>query len=146
MTRQTTKLEANHVSISYTLKDGSKVLAVADFTVQVKEGEFVCIVGPSGCGKSTTIGAIAGFLPVEKGEIRLDGSLIKGTGRDRGVVFQQASLWLGACGCIKSKKNRDRYGTFETSRVRGVCSQLSRTTVWGYAAAGEFGAGISDRP
>lgn len=87
------KLEAKDVSISYTLRDGNKVLAVTDFTMQVKEGEFICIVGPSGCGKSTTIGAIAGFLPVEKGEILLDGSLIKGTGRDRGVVFQQASLF-----------------------------------------------------
>lgn len=59
----------------------------------MERGEFVCIVGPSGCGKSTLINAIAGLLPVDEGKILLDGTAIKGPDRDRGVVFQEASLF-----------------------------------------------------
>ncbi|WP_019122636.1 ABC transporter ATP-binding protein [Brevibacillus massiliensis] len=88
-----TKLHARNVTITYPLKDGKEVTAVSDLSLKVREGEFVCIVGPSGCGKSTLLGAIAGFQPIKHGEILLNGRAIKGPGRDRGVVFQQASLF-----------------------------------------------------
>lgn len=92
------KLHAETVSISYPLKNGEEVIAVEDFNMLVSEGEFVCIVGPSGCGKSTILGAIAGFQEISGGKLFLNGEEIKGAGRDRGVVFQQASLfpWLTA--------------------------------------------------
>lgn len=87
------KLHSDNVSISYPLKNGEEVIAVKDFNMSVKEKEFVCIVGPSGCGKSTMLGAIAGFQDISGGNLQLNGKPIKGAGRDRGVVFQQASLF-----------------------------------------------------
>ena len=87
------KLQSENVSITYPLKNGDEIIAVTDFNMTVNEGEFVCIVGPSGCGKSTMLGAIAGFQNISEGNLYLNGNPIKGTGRDRGVVFQQASLF-----------------------------------------------------
>jgi len=93
LTQQNNKLDVESVSISYTTQDGNDMLAVSDFSMQIRQGELVCIVGPSGCGKSTMINALAGLLPVQNGNMFLDGSPIKGPDRDRGVVFQQASLF-----------------------------------------------------
>lgn len=88
-----TKLRTENVCITYPLKNGEEITAVQDFNMVVNEGEFVCIVGPSGCGKSTMLGAVAGFQPISDGGLFLNGKAIKGSGRDRGVVFQQASLF-----------------------------------------------------
>jgi len=64
---------------------------VRDFTLHVRQGEFVCIVGHSGCGKSTVLSIIMGLNPPTTG-----GVVISGPGTDRGVVFQSATLlpWL----------------------------------------------------
>ena len=82
-----------NVSKYYTGTDEKEVQALKDVNFTVKEGEFVCIVGPSGCGKSTLLEVIAGLLDATSGEITLDDKKIKGTSRDIGVVFQDASLF-----------------------------------------------------
>ena len=68
-------------------------LAVDDVSMEVKPGEFVTIIGPSGCGKSTLLNLAAGFLKPDRGAVLLDGKAIDGPGADRGVVFQQYSLF-----------------------------------------------------
>ncbi|SDH47419.1 NitT/TauT family transport system ATP-binding protein [Planococcus glaciei] len=102
MNKTSTKLQSENVYITYPLKNGGEVTAVEDFNLTVEEGEFVCIVGPSGCGKSTVLGAVAGFHDISYGSLYLDGKEITGAGRDRGVVFQDASLfpWRTALGNI----------------------------------------------
>lgn len=72
------------------------VVALQDFTLDVRGGEFVCLLGPSGCGKSTFLNIAAGFLLATAGQLLLDGRPITGPGRDRGVVFQEHALfpWL----------------------------------------------------
>jgi NitT/TauT family transport system ATP-binding protein len=67
-------------------------LAVADFSLDVAPGEFVCIVGPSGCGKSTVLNMIAGLDMPSAGAIEMDGRSITGPGADRGVMFQDYAL------------------------------------------------------
>jgi NitT/TauT family transport system ATP-binding protein len=69
------------------------VQAVQDATLHVAPGEFVSLIGPSGCGKSTLLNVVAGFLPTSSGSVTLDGRLIDGPGPERGVVFQQYSLF-----------------------------------------------------
>jgi NitT/TauT family transport system ATP-binding protein len=69
------------------------VEAVRGIDLAIAAGEFVSVLGPSGCGKSTLIGAIAGFTPVSSGELLLDEQPIRGPGPDRGVVFQQHTLF-----------------------------------------------------
>ncbi len=66
--------------------------AVENLSLNVKEGEFLCVVGPSGCGKSTLISAIAGFMKPRNGRITMNGREIEKPGADRGVVFQEYAL------------------------------------------------------
>ena len=70
--------------------------AVENISFNIKEGEFVCILGPSGCGKSTLLNLIAGFMPPDKGHIEFAHQQVSAPGPDRGVVFQEATLfpWL----------------------------------------------------
>lgn len=74
----------------------SAIQAVSDVSLHVKPGEFVSLIGPSGCGKSTILSIVAGFLKATSGEATVDGVKITKPGSDRGVVFQQYSLfpWL----------------------------------------------------
>ncbi|MGC4093130.1 MAG: ABC transporter ATP-binding protein [Polyangiaceae bacterium] len=69
------------------------VLALNGLELDVRGGEFVSILGPSGCGKSTIIGAVAGFTRLSSGDLRVAGERISGPGPERGVVFQQHTLF-----------------------------------------------------
>jgi NitT/TauT family transport system ATP-binding protein len=73
--------------------EGKRHVAVSPTTVEVRPGEFVCILGPSGCGKSTLLNAVAGYVTPTVGEVRVDGKLVEAPGPDRGMVFQQYSLF-----------------------------------------------------
>jgi NitT/TauT family transport system ATP-binding protein len=67
--------------------------AVAGLDISVAPGEFVCILGPSGCGKSTLLGALAGHVANTSGSLTVDGQAITGPSPDRGIVFQQHTLF-----------------------------------------------------
>jgi taurine transport system ATP-binding protein len=67
--------------------------AIADVSLGVKPGEFVCIVGPSGCGKSTLLNLVAGFQRPSAGIVTVDGIAVDRPGADRGMVFQQHRLF-----------------------------------------------------
>lgn len=86
-------------SLSYTYQDNHQRDKVIDnLTLQIEEGEFVCLVGHSGCGKTTLLNLIAGLLSPTSGHIRIDGKKIAGPGLDRNVIFQHYSLfpWMTA--------------------------------------------------
>lgn len=86
-----------HVSIrqlSLHLGQGAKRFeALHNVSFDIQAGEFVCLLGPSGCGKSTLLGALAGHLPFTSGQLLLDGEPIKAPDSDRGLVFQQHTLF-----------------------------------------------------
>jgi NitT/TauT family transport system ATP-binding protein len=71
----------------------SRFEVLQDITLEIAPQEFVCILGPSGCGKSTLLGALAGHLGLSSGSIRLDGASVTEPHPDRGIVFQQHTLF-----------------------------------------------------
>ena len=90
-------LELKNVSKSFPRTDIDDItVALSDISLTVKDGEFVSLVGPSGCGKSTILRLIAGLIPPTMGELILNGKQIEGPAPNRGMVFQQPTLfpWL----------------------------------------------------
>jgi len=85
-------VQIKDVSVRFGSK-GRMTEAASRVSLEVKPGEFVSIIGPSGCGKSTLLNIVAGFIKPSEGKALLDGRPIGGPGADRGVVFQQYSLF-----------------------------------------------------
>lgn len=69
------------------------LLAVSDTSLEVEDGEFVCLLGPSGCGKTTILRLAAGLDAPTEGRIFLDGKKIEGVNRECGFVFQEYVLF-----------------------------------------------------
>lgn len=84
-------LTLSGVKKTFNVKGPFEVLQ--DITLEVKEGEFVCIVGPSGCGKSVLLYLVAGFLEKTSGELSMGGVPITKPGTDRMMVFQDYVLF-----------------------------------------------------
>jgi len=89
------KIVLENVTKRYLMK-GQEFLALSETNLTVQSGEFICLVGPTGCGKTTLLNMIGGLESVSGGRILVSGNLVKGPGRDRGIVFQQYALfpWL----------------------------------------------------
>lgn len=77
-------------------RNGEEVKPLENINIDIKDGEFVCLLGPSGCGKSTLLNIIAGLVEPDSGEVVLNGKKVEGPGVDRAVMFQEAGLfpWL----------------------------------------------------
>jgi len=78
------------------------VQALDSVSLDVNDGEFVCLVGPSGCGKSTLLNLIAGLDRADQGHIVADGQEVTEPGPDRLVMFQESALfpWLDVLGNV----------------------------------------------
>src|SRR6266478_1372341 len=74
----------------------ANVHALDNVSLNIREGEFVCLVGPSGCGKSTLLNIIAGLEIPDSGQVLADGKPVPGPGRERMMMFQESALfpWL----------------------------------------------------
>jgi NitT/TauT family transport system ATP-binding protein len=95
------KLAIEEVSKSFQSASGT-VLALDRVSLNVAEGEFVCLVGASGCGKTTMLNIIAGLEKPDSGNVRADGKPVTGPGRERLVMFQEPALfpWLNVFGNV----------------------------------------------
>ena len=70
--------------------------SVEDFSIDIKDKEFIVFVGPSGCGKSTTLRMIAGLEDITEGECSIDGTVVNNVApkdRDIAMVFQNYALY-----------------------------------------------------
>ncbi|MGJ5201534.1 ABC transporter ATP-binding protein [Bradyrhizobium sp. HKCCYLRH1030] len=86
----------DQLSKTYVSASGATVHALSRISLDIKPGEFVCVVGPSGCGKSTLLRLLAGLDSYSDGRLLLDGEPVAGPSRKVGVVFQAANLlpWM----------------------------------------------------
>jgi NitT/TauT family transport system ATP-binding protein len=86
------RVRVGHVSIE--LGQGAQRFEVLhDVSLDAAPGELLCLLGPSGCGKSTLLGALAGHLLPARGTLQINGEPIEGPHPDRGLVFQQHTLF-----------------------------------------------------
>lgn len=90
-----TLLTVEHVTKSYGRRD-KQFVALQDINVQIRIGEFVCLLGPSGCGKSTLLRIITGLTPATSGQVLYRGQPVVGVNSHATIVFQTFALypWL----------------------------------------------------
>lgn len=68
-------------------------LALSTSSLNIKQGEFVCLIGPSGCGKTTLLNMLAGFYPPSEGKILIDDKEVKKPDSKRITIFQEYGLF-----------------------------------------------------
>lgn len=86
-------LSIEHVSKVFTNEMGEEVVALGDISLDVKDGEFICILGPSGCGKTTLLRIIAGLDHPTGGRATVNGKEIAGPTPEMAMIFQEYSLY-----------------------------------------------------
>jgi NitT/TauT family transport system ATP-binding protein len=103
--------------MTYPGRRGSEAVHVLErVEMDVRRGEFVCIVGPSGCGKTTLLNVIGGFLKPTRGEVLIDGEAVEKPDPRRIFIFQEGGVfpWLTVSdnigfGLLRGRKaDRDR--------------------------------------
>jgi NitT/TauT family transport system ATP-binding protein len=106
-----TKLQVEHVNMLFT-RDGKRTAVLEEINLDVRKGEFLCIVGPSGCGKSTLLNLMGGFLSPTSGAVKIDGEIVRGPDPRRIFVFQERGVfpWLTVEGNIG-------FGLFKLARA-----------------------------
>jgi NitT/TauT family transport system ATP-binding protein len=88
-------LSIEHLGRDFASADGPLV-ALKDVNFKVRQREFISVIGPSGCGKSTLIRIVAGLEDPSSGIVAVDGIPVTGPGADRGMVFQNYTLFPGS--------------------------------------------------
>lgn len=143
-----------------------QLVALQAIDLEVRRGEFLCIVGPSGCGKSTLLHIIAGLDKPSSGEILIDGQPTNGPGPDRILIFQELGLfpWLSVRENVEfglkmkgvpaaERKERARHfiqlvhlGQFENSYVHQLSGGMKQRVSLARALAVEPGVLLMDEP
>ena len=124
------------------------VHALDNISLQVAEGEFVCLVGPSGCGKSTLLNMIAGLEMPGQGNVVTAGQPVKGPSRERMMMFQESALfpWLDAYGNVMfSLKRKPGLTDKERREVAEYYLKLVGLEKFMHASIHELSGGMKQR-
>jgi NitT/TauT family transport system ATP-binding protein len=99
--------------------EGTEIVALDGITLDIESREFLTLLGPSGCGKSTLLNILAGFEKPDTGGVLLNGIPIERPGPDRGVVFQDYSLfpWLNIQQNVEYGLREKGIGKSETTAI-----------------------------
>jgi NitT/TauT family transport system ATP-binding protein len=114
---------AENISVKFTRHKSEPRTALAETDLAIEEGDFVCLLGPSGCGKSTLLNVIGGLTVASTGTVTVGGQVISNPGPDRGMVFQNYSLypWLTVRGNVEFGL---RLNSWPAERIRSVAGEL----------------------
>jgi NitT/TauT family transport system ATP-binding protein len=139
-----TKLRAENISMIFN-RDGKRTSVLENIGLEIREGEFVCLLGPSGCGKSTMLNVVAGFLAPTSGHVTIDGEPVNGPDPRRVFVFQERGVfpWLTVEGNIE-------FGLFKLpkdERQRRIAHYIQMVGLQGFEKAypGELSGGMKQR-
>ena len=88
-----TMIRVDEASCTFQLVSGRQVQALNNVSLTIRAGEFVCLLGRSGHGKSTLLRSLAGLNRLTGGSITVDGKPVTGPGVDRGMVFQDDTVF-----------------------------------------------------
>ncbi|MBV8567306.1 MAG: ABC transporter ATP-binding protein [Methylobacteriaceae bacterium] len=140
-------LTVRDASVFFAARDGSEVHALDRVSLDLRPDSIVVALGTSGCGKSTLLNAIAGFLPLSEGSIRLDGRSIDGPGADRGVVFQKDTLlpWMSVADNVALGLKFAGVPLRERRRRAGELLRLVGLEAFADAAPYELSGGMRQR-
>ena len=97
-------VEITNMCLNYHTPEG-ETEAVKDFSISVKEGEFVAIVGPSGCGKSTILSVISGLLKPTSGTIAINTDKTVGYMLQKDYLFEWRTIFDNVCLGPEIQKN-----------------------------------------
>jgi len=87
-------LQVNQVRKVYGGPVHDSYVALDGINLDIRKGEFLCLLGPSGCGKSTLLNIVAGFEAATTGSVSFNGVPIRSAGRERMMFFQDAGSAL----------------------------------------------------
>jgi len=125
--------------------DGAPIDVLSSVSLDVADGEFVCILGPSGCGKSTLLNIVGGFLKASAGQVLIDGQDVTGPDPRRIFVFQERGVfpWLTVNGNVG-------FGLFaldEKTRAERVAHYVKLVGLEGFESAypQELSGGMKQR-
>lgn len=121
--------------------------AVLDTDLIVEPGEFVCILGPSGCGKSTLLNCVAGFVQQTTGSVSVDDKAVTKPGPDRGMVFQQYSLfpWKNVRDNIAFGPKLSGHSNAESASIANTFLNMVGLTRFADHYPGELSGGMQQR-
>ena len=144
--RPTGRIEITDLGVAFS-RDDRRVEAVRRFTLMTTPGEFVALLGPSGCGKTTVLNAVAGFVQPTVGRVVVDGEPVREPGADRGVVFQQHSLFPWKTVLANIEFGLKMRGIGPTERSAQARSYLNLVGLAGFERAypGELSGGMQQR-
>ena len=100
---ESTQPKVSFSGVSKTFRSNDReIVVLRDIDLDVRDGEFVCILGPSGCGKSTLLNIVGGFVKPTGGSVTIDGETVDGPDPRRIFVFQERGVfpWLTVEGNI----------------------------------------------
>lgn len=112
---------------------GEDIHVLQDVSMNVQQGEFVCIVGPSGCGKSTLLNIICGFLRATRGDVKVQGENVTAPDPRRIFVFQENGVfpWL----CVRDNVGFGLLGRSKAQRDPIVQHYIDMVGLTGFEAA-----------
>jgi NitT/TauT family transport system ATP-binding protein len=127
--------------------ESATVTALDNINLHIEDKEFVCLVGPSGCGKTTLLRIIAGLDFPTSGSVTIDGKTVEGPGPERGMVFQEYSLfpWLRIADNIGFGLTMKGASKAEKQETVGKYLDLVNLETFGRAYPHELSGGMRQR-
>lgn len=116
----------DRISKRYVTDSISAPFILKDVSLAFEENRFICLLGPNGCGKTTLLNLVAGFIAPTSGHVLFNGEPVKKPGPDRGVVFQDATLfpWLTVLNNVTFGLRQQRLSAAACAETAMECLEL----------------------